>query len=282
MRILTPVLLCDKSYNSMIKVMDMSEPLRALTPTLDAPVLRVLAGTAGEMTRQQVTRLVHDASEAGVRKVLRRLAGQGIVLERRIGTQYTYAANRDHLMWRAVDAAVTAGERLDGRIRTHIENWAVAPLSVQIFGSAATGSATGESDIDLLLYRSNLNAADQATWDEQTTALRAAIEQWTGNACEILEIDPPTLVDMAAEAEPVLGSSMRRIAGVRLEKATPSASLARTLRDTASSRARGTNWAKIPEVAKSVSPELRRTIEELFTSMNTTVPPQLAKAMRSQ
>lgn len=114
--------------------MDLTEPFRALTPTLDGPVLRVLAGTVEPMSRQQVTGLVGDASEAGVRKVLRRLSDQGLVVEQRVGTQYTYAVNRDHIMWPAVDLAVTAAERLDARIREHVEAWQVAPLSVELFG----------------------------------------------------------------------------------------------------------------------------------------------------
>src|SRR5665811_1674142 len=77
---------------------DFSQPFRAVTPTLDGPVLRVLARTTHPMTRQQVADLLGEASEAGVRKVLRRLAEQGVVIEQRIGTHYTYVGNRERIL----------------------------------------------------------------------------------------------------------------------------------------------------------------------------------------
>ena len=53
------------------------------------------------MTRQQVADLIGEASEAGVRKVLRRLAEQGVVIEQRIGRYYTYVGNCEHILWPA-------------------------------------------------------------------------------------------------------------------------------------------------------------------------------------
>ncbi len=47
------------------------------------------------MTCQQIADLIGDASEAGVRKVLRRLAEQGLVIEQRVGRQYTYVGKSD-------------------------------------------------------------------------------------------------------------------------------------------------------------------------------------------
>jgi len=83
----TPGLLCASEV-------DFSQPFRAVTPTLDGSVPRVLARTTHPLTRQQVADLVGKASEAGVRKVLRRLAQQGVVIEQRTGRQYPYVGNR--------------------------------------------------------------------------------------------------------------------------------------------------------------------------------------------
>jgi hypothetical protein len=101
--------------------MDFSQPFRVLTPTLDGPVIRVLARTTHPMTRQQVTELIGDASEAGVRKVLRRLADQGMVIEQRIGGRYIYVGNREHILWPAVEVLMSAADRLDAAIREHVE-----------------------------------------------------------------------------------------------------------------------------------------------------------------
>lgn len=161
--------------------MDLSKPLSALTPTLDGPVLQVLARTTHPLSRRQVTRLIETASEAGVRKVLLRLADQGIVLEQRIGSQYSYQINRDHLVWPAIETALAAPTQLEDRIRDQVSRWAVAALSVELFGSAATGSATASSDIDLLLYRPGLSQAGRDQWDEQVAKLRDLIQRWSGN-----------------------------------------------------------------------------------------------------
>lgn len=243
--------------------MDLREPLRAIAPTLDAPVLRVLAGTSDPMTRPQITRLVGVASEAGVRKVLRRLADQGIVLEERVGSQYTYAANRDHLMWSAVEASIRVGERLAERVRAYVEAWPITPISVELFGSAATGRATGESDIDLMLYRPVLIGDEHATWEDQVANLRTAVERWTGNPCEILEFDPPALVEMVAEEEPVLRSPMQHISGMRLVAAVPSAALARALRESTRTGDAGGEATERRLSESVMTPELRRTLTEL-------------------
>lgn len=243
--------------------MDFTRPFRAITPTLDGPVLRVLAGSDEPMNRQQISDVVGDASEAGVRKVLRRLAEQGMAIEQRIGSQYTYVANRDHIIWPAVDLIVSANDRLDARVRNHVQAWVVQPLSIELFGSAAIGEATAESDVDLIVYRPHVLGDEITTWDEQVAELRAAVERWTGNPCEVLDIDAITLIEMAAEGEPVLGSTRVHLSGLRLASATPdrgTAELLRTAR-TDPNRLRGDELDLLKQ--PSANPALERTIVEL-------------------
>jgi predicted nucleotidyltransferase len=208
---------------------DFSQPFRALTPTLDGPVLRVLARTTQPMTRQQVADLIAVASEAGVRKVLRRLAEQGVVIEERIGTHYSYVGNREHILWPAVEVFMSAADRLDTTIREHVEAWEVPALSVELFGSVAAGTSTADSDIDLMVYRPSLTEDQVELWDGQVAELRVAVERWTGNACEVLEIDPRTLVEMAAEDEPVLKAPRVPISGLNIAAAVPSMEIAKSI-----------------------------------------------------
>lgn len=170
------------------------------------------------MTRRQVTDLVADASEAGVRKVLKRLVAQGLVIEERVGVQFTYGANRDHIIWPAVEIVVAARQQLDEKIREHVVGWEVQPISIELFGSMATGESTSESDIDLMIYRGHLDGDELETWSEQIDELRSLVERWTGNVCEILEIDPPSLVEMAANDEPVLKSPTVTLVGTQLRR----------------------------------------------------------------
>ena len=246
--------------------MDFSQPFRAVTPTLDGPVLRVLARTTQPMTRQQVADLVGDASEAGVRKVLRRLAEHGVVIEQRIGTQYTYAANREHILWPAVEVVMSAAERLDTRIREMVEGWEVPALSVELFGSVAAGTSTAESDVDLMVYRPHLAEGTVESWDSQIVELRMAVERWTGNPCEVLEIDPPTLVAMAAENEPLLKAPRVPVTGLDIAAAAPSVEVAKTIQKAMASTdvSKALTRAASQRLAGAVvSPELRRTMEEL-------------------
>lgn len=199
--------------------MNFREPFRALTPTLDGPVLHTLARTTEPLTRREIAALVGDASEAGVRKVLRRLVDQGIVQELRIGSRYSYAANREHILWPAVDVMMDASANLEARIRQLVEEWHIRAISVELFGSIAIGESTEASDIDLIVYRPHLQRDQRDQWDGQVTELRMAVERWTGNFCEILEIDPPTLVEMAAAEEPVLRSPRVHISGEDLRVA---------------------------------------------------------------
>lgn len=246
---------------------DFSQPFRAVTPTLDGPVLRVLARTTHPMTRQQVADLVGEASEAGVRKVLGRLAGQGMVIEARIGRHYTYVGNREHILWPAVEVFMSASDRLDTAIREHVEAWEVPALSVELFGSVATGTSTSGSDIDLMVYRPSLADDQVGLWDSQVAELRMAVERWTGNACEILEIDPRTLVEMAAEDEPVLKAPRVPISGLNIAAASPSMEIARSLQKAMSSSDISRSLARVNSqhlADAGNSPELRRTMEELL------------------
>jgi Nucleotidyltransferase domain len=245
---------------------DFSQPFRAVTPTLDGPVLRVLARTMEPMTRQRVADLIGEASEAGVRKVLRRLAEQGVAIEERIGRQYTYVGNREHILWPAVEVFMSAADRLDTTIREHVEAWEVPALSVELFGSVAAGTSTADSDVDLMVYRPSLTEDQVGLWNGQVAELRLAVERWTGNACEILEIDPRTLVEMAAEDEPVLRAPRVPISGLNIAAAVPSMELAKSLQKAMASADVSSSLARIASKRFDdalISPELRRTMEEL-------------------
>ena len=268
---------------------DFSQPFRAVTPTLDGPVLRVLARTTQPMTRQQVADLIGVASEAGVRKVLRRLAEQGVVIEQRIGTHYSYVGNREHILWPAVEVFMSAADRLDTTIREHVEAWEVPALSVELFGSVAAGTSTADSDIDLMVYRPSLTEDQVELWDGQVAELRVAVERWTGNACEVLEIDPRTLVEMAAEDEPVLKAPRVPISGLNIAAAVPSMEIAKSIQKAMASSdvnrfLSSVDSKRFFDVA--ISPAVQRTIVELRKQADEIVrvatSPAMVEAIRRQ
>jgi len=218
------------------------------------------------MTRRQVADLIGEASEAGVRKVLRRLAEHGVVIEHRIGRHYNYVANREHILWPAVEVIMSAADRLDTKIRVHVEAWEVPALSVELFGSVAAGTSTTDSDVDLMVYRPHLADDQVEPWDAQVAELRMAVQRWTGNRCEILEIDPRMLVEMAAEGEPVLTAPRVPISGLNITAASPSIEVAKRIQKAFASSDVSRALACIGSkhlAHADISPELRRTMEEL-------------------
>jgi predicted nucleotidyltransferase len=144
-----------------------------------------------------------------------------------MGRNQVHELNRDHI---AADIAISLAElrcRLWERFRDEFKGWKVRPLYAWAFGSAARGDGDEASDIDLLLVhppfpgernptrlspslRSQIadalgsfavarEDADPASqWESQLDALREAVERWTGNPLQIVDLSfqewrhPPT------------------------------------------------------------------------------------------
>ena len=68
--------------------------------------------------------------------------------------------------------------------------------AVWLFGSAARGDGTDESDIDIMVIRQEAVAESDAQWRTQLSDLAAKVTAWTGNSCEILELSGQ---DLAAQ-----------------------------------------------------------------------------------
>lgn len=180
--------------------MDLRRPLATVTPTLDGDVLAVLATHDVAFTTGQIRRILDGFSDEGIRKVLARLENQGVVTADRVGNAYAYRLNHNHLAARAiVDLAKLASTFL-ARLEAALEDWAHPPAYAAVFGSAARGTMTFESDIDLLLVRAD--SAVEAVWSQQVTDLAAAVTRWTGNDTRTVEFSVAEL--RSSRGEPVL------------------------------------------------------------------------------
>lgn len=163
----------------------LNRPLATVTPTLDGDVLAVLAQHEVTFTAGQLHRILDRYSEEGIRKVLQRLVRQGIVKSARVGATYTYELNREHLAADSIIQLARLPQRLLQQIEKYLENWDLRPQYAAIFGSAARGTMTEESDIDILLVRADDAPLD--IWDAQVSALASDISRWTGNDARPLE-----------------------------------------------------------------------------------------------
>jgi predicted nucleotidyltransferase len=213
--------------------MDVSDPTRAVTPTLDGPVLAVLAASGRPLTVGQVAQQAARGSEIGIRRSLARLVEQGIVRATVMGRNQVHELNREHI---AAEVAVLLSDlrnRLWENFRTEFKGWKVKPLYAAVFGSAARGDGSEASDIDLLIVHPPFpgeqkpprqtstiksqvsdalgafavaaeidNAATQ--WELQVDSLRDAAERWTGNALQVVDLSFHEWRHPAAAHQPLL------------------------------------------------------------------------------
>ena len=195
--------------------MDLTDATRAVTPTLDGPVLAVLAQSGRPLTVGEVAARAARGSEIGVRRALARLVEQGIVRATEMGRNRVHELNRDHVA--APVAELFAGLRLElwKRLRETFAGWEPQPLHAAVFGSAARGDGGPESDIDLLLVRrpvagetlrqpptligmiasllagpavKPLTDPESEAWRGQIDQLHELVRAWTGNPLQVVEV----------------------------------------------------------------------------------------------
>lgn len=171
---------------------DISNPLRSISPTVDADVIRVLVGTHGPLTGLRVAELARR-SYAQVRSVLHRLVDEGVVDAEQHGRTFSYRWNRDHVMADAVEVIAHAVDSTEQRITEHIADWNPAPRALVVFGSFARRDGATDSDIDMLLVRSDDIDEDDERWTRLRHTLARRVERWTGNPAQILELSATEL-----------------------------------------------------------------------------------------
>jgi hypothetical protein len=199
---------------------DLSNPLATLTPTLDAAVLQVLAATTAPCTAAEIHRRMARGSDEGVRRVLARLVGQGIVLTHAPARYPLYWLNRNHVAAPLIMALSYLRDIVFTRIHDAVLGWPLAPVHASLFGSFARGEAGADSDIDVLAIRPRRLQEGQAeAWQLQLDTLGESIRSWTGNLAQIVDLDLATLTVMVREKDPIVDawrSDVVHIAGDRL------------------------------------------------------------------
>lgn len=182
-------------------------PLRSIIPTIDAPVLTVLAGTTRPLSGRRVAVLA-GASHPAVGAVLARLTQAGIVTATPQGPSVLYVANRDHLAWPAIETLTRLrGAALD-LMRDSIGSWPIAPRTALLFGSFARADGDDSSDIDLLLVQPNMPPGGRAAqgWEHQVGELQERVQRATGNHVQVLDEDLGKLRRRVLAADPILDS----------------------------------------------------------------------------
>lgn len=184
--------------------MQLNKPFATVTPTLDGDVLAVLAVHDVTFTTGQVHRVLRGFSEEGIRKVLTRLVEQGVVVADRVGNAFAYRLNTEHLAAEPIRALARLSSTFFDRLEQHLENWQEKPIYGAVFGSAATGQMTLQSDVDILLVH-NHNYLD-SVWSRQIGDLTSAVSAWTGNDARVVEYTEEEL--RGAGSEPMIRDVM--------------------------------------------------------------------------
>jgi predicted nucleotidyltransferase len=159
--------------------------MAVVTPTLDGPVLAVLALADVSFTTGQLNRILDQGSEEGIRKVLRRLTAQGIVKADRVGAAFSYRLNREHLAADHIVGLANLRTEFLRRLEGTFESWPQPPIYAAVFGSAGRGAMRNDSDIDILLVRAD--DCEEASWADQVDELVQTVTRWTGNDTRPLE-----------------------------------------------------------------------------------------------
>jgi predicted nucleotidyltransferase len=190
--------------------MRLSRPFASVCPGPRGAVLTVLARTESPLTGRTVASLVSPhASLRTVQLALDDLVAHGLIRRELAGNAHLYTLNREHLAAPAVIALVGLREEFFDRVRSTVGAWPEPVEAVWLFGSVARGEEDPDSDIDLLVVRSDRTDGDDPVWQRQLTDLAEQVHRWTGNSCEILELSHAEL-DAAVARGDRLSNDLRR------------------------------------------------------------------------
>ena len=206
--------------------MDMEDPTRSITPTLDGPVLAALARAGRPLTVGEVAAVTVRGSEIGVRRCLARLVAQGLVQATEMGRNRVHELNREHVA--APIATMMDDLRIElwRRMRKELGGWKPKPLYACVFGSAARAEGDADSDVDLLLVhppfpgeakpRRKANVIDAVAafmpaplpaspaevtrWPRHIDKLRAHVLLWSGNPLQVVDLSFAEWVDRKQNA----------------------------------------------------------------------------------
>lgn len=181
--------------------MDLSSPVSSVIPSSHGPVLEVLERANTPLSGRMVAALVGDrCGHRQVQETLTRLAASGLVLRQVMPSTHLYSLNRDHVAADGIAILASLRDRLIERMRAELESWRHPTDAAWLFGSFARGDGAADSDIDVLLLRSN-EAEDNSSWIEQVDVFAAHVTGWTGNACNVIEFTDAEFESLVAAGE---------------------------------------------------------------------------------
>jgi predicted nucleotidyltransferase len=188
--------------------MDLNSPISTVVPSLDGPVLQVLAQADDGLSGRQIHKLAGAGSVAGVRLVLQRLAATGLVHVDDLGNSLLYRLNRKHLVAPIVEQLANLRSTLIDRLAGEISGWRIPPVHASVYGAIARGDGELNSDVDLLLIRPDQHDFEAVLWEDQVGRLMQTVVDLTGNPAHVFELSQTELSDHMATEDPILNDWM--------------------------------------------------------------------------
>ena len=192
--------------------MDLSNPVSAIIPKLDGNIYRVVARTTTPLSGARVAALAGKASYPGILTALSRLVLQGTVLVEQAGSSYMYRANREHILWPAIEQAVAAAEsvlptlrlRLSQLVDEHLGAKVSKDSTLAMFGSVARETSTAGSDLDIVAVFPDYLSEESGA--ELVDTLSESARRWTGNDCNVYVATASRLRELVNSKDPIVDS----------------------------------------------------------------------------
>lgn len=167
--------------------MNVASPIESIFPSVDSAVVVAVCETNEWRTGKEIADRT-TRSYSTVLASLERLSVQGVVRRRVAGRTYLFQLNDQHLAAEPLRDLSRMRARLFGRMRSHVSEWDVEPVSVSVFGSAARGDGDDQSDIDVLVVKGEERAAPDDWWSACLSDFSQSITEWTGNRASVIDV----------------------------------------------------------------------------------------------
>lgn len=184
--------------------MFVSEPFGGLIPGAQGASLRVLLRTGRPLTGRQIQKLTGgEHSLTAVQTALKTLVAMGLVETVPAGRAVLHTINAEHAAVPVLRELVDPRDLLEEIVRDSVGSDS-GVVTVVLFGSAARGDGTRDSDVDLAVL-----IEDGREWNGRID-LHAAVEHRFGGPCDILVFGLTEFEELAESgAEPVVRDIVR-------------------------------------------------------------------------
>jgi predicted nucleotidyltransferase len=169
--------------SAILDNMYLTNPIEDLIPGPRGRLLATMAQLEAPVTIRALARHAGVAPQTAL-TVVNDMASAGIVSSEPAGKAQMIALNRSHLAAEPLLALAHARSRLVTRLRDELAAWDEL-AGAWLFGSAARGSGSRESDVDIMLVAQA--SIETKQWADSVSKLIAAVERWTGNQVQVVE-----------------------------------------------------------------------------------------------